>query len=402
MLENLSQITDLMKDNQFMTGGMAAVGFGFFLNYAKTIWANFTDAIKKLTTSELLVTTRHTSYQAISRLAYMKRVKFFCRTYSLSFRKGDFDEEETADDGENENLRPGFGTTLGIYKGKLFWFSKSMLDNKNEVEEKLQLTFLTRNKKYIDLFVTEGAKAFEKENCIRVYAQSQEYWESAIFFSKRKMETVFVNNNIKETLVSKIKQFIENRQWYEDRGIPYKLCILLHGKPGSGKTSLVKALASNFEKDIYYMSDTKQATSHTLANIDKKSSIVLLEDIDSMHDLKARDEDDAKTETTKQVLHNILNMFDGFKTPEGAIFILTTNHIEHLDPAIFRPGRVDMLIEMNELEKDSMIEMFNAFYGTKHGVDFDYVKYIPKTGAELQKLFLEEVAIDAVKKLGEK
>lgn len=395
LTEKIQMLSDLMKENQFLTGGMVTVGFGFFLRYSQQIWNSFVDTIKKVITTELVITTRHTDYQAISKLAYTSRIGFFCRTYSLSFRKDSYD----VDGNENSELRPGFGTTMGVYKGKLFWFSKSMLENKNEVEEKLQITFLTRNKKYIDMFVTEGAKALDKEDGISVYAQSGEYWEGPVFFTKRKMETVFVNNNIKQTLTEKIKNFVENKQWYTDRGIPYKLCIMLHGKPGSGKTSLIKALASHFNKDIYYMTDTKMATAHTMSNINKKNSIVLLEDIDTMHDLKSRKEkkEKATDSISRQILHNLLNLFDGFKTPEGAIFILTTNHIEDLDAAIFRPGRVDMLVEMNELEKDSMIEMFNAFYGNNY--DAEQVDYVPKTGAQLQKIFLEETAETALHKL---
>lgn len=408
LTEKIQYVMDIMKQNQFLTGGVAAVGFSFFLNYSKTAWQNFTTIIRKATTSELTITTRHSSYQAISKLAHDKRLSFFCRTYSLSFKASNrflagLTEDVDADRGKIlDGLRPGFGTTIGIYKGKLFWFTKSMLENKNDIEEKIEIVFLTRKKKYIEEFIVDAMRYSIDESVISVYNQSHEYWGDSISMTKRNMNTVFVNNNIKETLIKRIDAFSNNKKWYIDRGIPYKLCIMLHGKPGSGKTSIIKALASHFSKNIYCLKDTKQMSEQTLSSIDKNTSIILLEDIDTMYNLSPRDNegDKEKSDASKQVLHNLLNLFDGLSTPEGAIFILTTNHIKNIDQALFRPGRVDILMEMNELDKDSMIKMFNSFY-MNNKVDFDNVEYISRTGAELQKIFLEETESCAIERLRE-
>jgi chaperone BCS1 len=81
-------------------------------------------------------------------------------------------------------------------------------------------------------------------------------------------------------------------------------------------------------------------------------------------------------------LHEILNSMDGMQTPDGLKFIVTTNHLDKLDPAIVRPGRIDHVIEIGPLSPDSARQMFRAFYG-REGI----AAYAPRTGAELQQMF---------------
>jgi mitochondrial chaperone BCS1 len=81
-------------------------------------------------------------------------------------------------------------------------------------------------------------------------------------------------------------------------------------------------------------------------------------------------------------LHEILNSMDGMQTPDGLKFIVTTNHLDKLDPAIVQPGRIDDVIEVGPLSIDSARRMFKAFYG-RDGID----GYSPHTGAELQLMF---------------
>ena len=89
-------------------------------------------------------------------------------------------------------------------------------------------------------------------------------------------------------------------------------------------------------------------------------------------------------------LHEILNSMDGMQTPDGLKFIVTTNHLDKLDPAIVRPGRIDDVIEVGPLSIDSARRMFKAFYG-RNGID----GYFPRTGAELQLMFSTMTAEDA-------
>jgi hypothetical protein len=93
-------------------------------------------------------------------------------------------------------------------------------------------------------------------------------------------------------------------------------------------------------------------------------------------------------------LHEILNSMDGMQTPDGLKFIVTTNHLDKLDPAIVRPGRIDDVIEIGPLSLESARRMFRAFYG-REGID----SYSPRTGAELQQMFSTMTAEEADAKL---
>jgi len=61
----------------------------------------------------------------------------------------------------------------------------------------------------------------------------------------------------------------------------------------------------------------------------------------------------------------ILNGMDGITTSEHQILIMTTNHIEHLDPALIRPGRVDHIMRFDYAVKEQIVEMFNVYTGAK-------------------------------------
>ena len=60
---------------------------------------------------------------------------------------------------------------------------------------------------------------------------------------KRPIDSVILDEGISEQIVTDVREFIQNPQWYHDRGIPYRRGYLLHGPPGCGKSSYITALA---------------------------------------------------------------------------------------------------------------------------------------------------------------
>jgi chaperone BCS1 len=101
-------------------------------------------------------------------------------------------------------------------------------------------------------------------------------------------------------------------------------------------------------------------TDQTIADLLQKTpprSLILIEDIDAF--FVARDKQDARIEVS---FSGLLNALDGVAAQEGRIVFLTTNHLERLDRALMRPGRVDRLVELGNASRAQLRTMFLRFY----------------------------------------
>lgn len=168
----------------------------------------------------------------------------------------------------------------------------------------------------------------------------------------RPQESVILKSGQMDRILGFLNNFLENEKPYIDLGAPYHTGLLLHGNPGSGKTSTAKAIAYELGLDVYYIalsSIENDATLNSLMEDVPAKSVVILEDIDVASAVKER-EDNGKGVT----MQGVLNVLDGLMTPHGVIFIMTTNHKENLDNAIVRSGRVDLQEEVDELDTEQL------------------------------------------------
>jgi len=197
---------------------------------------------------------------------------------------------------------------------------------------------------------------------------------------RREFESVILDNDIAERILSDVKEFLASREWYSMRGVPYRRGYLLHGPPGCGKTSYIMALAGKLEYDICQMNLSNSALSDErlsyLLNVAPPKSIVLLEDIDAAF-LSREDLDthaSAYQGLGRVTLSGILNVLDGVASSEERILFMTTNYPERLDPALTRPGRVDMKFYIGYASEVQLSRAFERFYpltdGSPTGKDF--------------------------------
>jgi SpoVK/Ycf46/Vps4 family AAA+-type ATPase len=162
-------------------------------------------------------------------------------------------------------------------------------------------------------------------------------------------------------LICVISQFRDKKEELKGCGFEHKLNIILHGLPGTGKSTAIQAIASYLRRDIYYV-DLKDAKTNEDLNmifehVNKNfpgNSIICIEDIDAMCDVVKRRSTTIKEENctsvissgkSKVTLDYLLNILQGTLTIEDSIFIVTTNHFDLLDPAFVRDGRFDIKIE---------------------------------------------------------
>lgn len=183
---------------------------------------------------------------------------------------------------------------------------------------------------------------------------------------KRPLSSVILDRGIKERIVEDVEDFMARQQWYVDRGVPYRRGYLLYGPPGSGKSSFIKALAGELDLDIAIinlsergMTDDKLA--HLLTKLPART-ILLLEDADAAFMNRRQVDADGYAGATV-TFSGLLNALDGVAAGEERIAFLTTNHIDRLDEALIRPGRVDMTVRISEATRYQAAEIWDRFYG---------------------------------------
>jgi len=204
--------------------------------------------------------------------------------------------------------------------------------------------------------VVEFNKQFEQEVPPKIKVNELDYFRVSGDVTGKDMDHVFFDN--KDTLIADIDLFISRREWYHERGIPYKRGYLFAGSPGNGKTTLTMAIAKRYGRDVYFISLNDVTSDRELRSlfndIEVGNCIVVFEDIDSCF---------TKRKGEKKVsFSGILNCLDGAFYKDGMITIMTTNKPEQLDPALIREGRIDFKLEMSNPPGELVKNYVQKFY----------------------------------------
>jgi len=234
--------------------------------------------------------------------------------------------------------------------------------------------FIKTSLNYFKKFA-DGHKMDKKKLKMFISSQEGDYFTSIGTRPKRSLESIFLPKEKKSNIVQLITRFLDPKtvQLYRDFGINHKLTILLEGVPGTGKSSLIAALASHFNFNLAMISFTPKMTDVSFINSmrmwerkrseetnnddDERDTLLCIEDIDCIFK-ERKSNDESRNMVT---FSGILNALDGITTSENQIVILTTNHIEHLDPALIRPGRVDHIMRFDYAVKEQIKEIFTVY-----------------------------------------
>ncbi|XP_034077333.1 mitochondrial chaperone BCS1 isoform X3 [Gymnodraco acuticeps] len=186
---------------------------------------------------------------------------------------------------------------------------------------------------------------------------------------RRPLSSVVLQEAVAERIVDDVKEFIGNPKWYTDRGIPYRRGYLLYGPPGCGKSSFITALAGELGYSICLMSLSDRSLSddrlNHLLSVAPQQSIILLEDVDAAfvsRDLLPTENPLAYQGMGRLTFSGLLNSLDGVASSEARIVFMTTNFIDRLDPALIRPGRVDLKQYIGNCTHGQLTQMFWRFY----------------------------------------
>jgi len=315
----------------------------------------------------------------------------------------DEDDEEEAELTTGRRKRkvaiiPSVDTTHTIYyRGHWLRITRSKRFQEYGSCGELKISVVARNNDILKRLVLEAKREYEKdaEHRVHIFMADTTYgcwrWNGAR--QKRPMSSIVLEPGVKDMILADCKDFLCSEDWYAERGIPFRRGYLLHGVPGSGKTSLIHSLAGELGLDIYVVSlSSKGMSDNTLANLMgnvPSRCILLLEDLDaaftrgisrdekstgaptgssstssSSSTASAKNKDENNDGSTLS-LSGLLNSLDGVAAAEGRLLFATTNHIERLDPALSRPGRMDVWVNFRNATKWQAEGIFRCFFPSK-------------------------------------
>lgn len=264
---------------------------------------------------------------------------------------------------------------------------------------------------FFSLFINNNEPMFKK------YTLDSNNTFDTLFFPEKKSLLTFVDS------------FQEKTGKFAVKGTPQKLGFLLSGLPGTGKTSIIKALASYTNRHIVNISLSKIKTNQMLHDImfdckfnvgeelplpiQLKDVIFIFEDIDVSSDvchareLQSLDEELEEVQidntTVKRPvldrlnLSGLLNALDGVVDSPNRIIVLTTNNASILDDALVRPGRIDFKLNMHHMQPTCINQMLRHYFPNKE-VDQNN-DYSQMTPAVVQQIICQNDYEDALKLL---
>uniref|UniRef100_M4F821 Protein kinase domain-containing protein n=1 Tax=Brassica campestris TaxID=3711 RepID=M4F821_BRACM len=239
-------------------------------------------------------------------------------------------------------------------------------------------------------------------------------------------DTLAMDPSAKKKIIDDLERFLKRKEFYKRVGKAWKRGYLLYGPPGTGKSSLIAAMANYLKFDVFDLDLSNIYDNGELKRIllsTTNRSILVIEDIDCNAEVRDREDenqeigkargkrkrrddeyDDSEDQDTQLTLSGILNFIDGLWSSFGdeRIIVFTTNHKDRLDPALLRPGRMDMHINMSYctgLAFRTLVSNYLGVDGLNHPLCEEIEKLIDSTEvtpAELAEELMQDDDTDVV------
>ncbi|XP_004512074.1 AAA-ATPase At5g17760-like isoform X2 [Cicer arietinum] len=308
--------------------------------------------------------------------------------------------------------------------------SPNDIHNNNSISVRSEKRYfeLSFHKKYKDIvldsyfpFILDKAKEMKDEERVlkmhtlnTAYCYSGVKWDSINLEHPSTFETLAMEPEMKNAIIEDLNMFVKRKEFYKKVGRAWKRGYLLYGPPGTGKSSLIAAMANYLKFDIFDLqlgNVVRDSDLRKLLLATANRSILVIEDIDCSIDIPERRHGEGRKQNDIQLtLSGLLNFIDGLWSSCGdeRIIIFTTNHKERLDPALLRPGRMDMHIHMSYCSYEGFkilasnyleISHDNPFFGEIEGLIEDIQITPAQVAEELMKNEDSEATLEGFVKL---
>lgn len=276
----------------------------------------------------------------------------------------------------------GSGKHFFFYRGQPIMLHRSMMQENNGdvIKEIITLTKFGRSHNLFHELVKDNTPTKHKALSISTWAQGE--WRQTSELDAGGLETIALDKEIREFFVEQMDNFKNGKDTYRRLGLAYKMTVILHGLTGSGKTCLIRALAAQYRMNVCILDLNEISAVNLVAALGSVpgNSLLLVEDFDSARHLHTRvekkkvEEVKSKTVDTRSVadkvieeftggsLSGTLNALDGISSLNNVVVFLTTNHLEKIDTAVYRPGRVDHIVELPKPSITAIREHFEYCY----------------------------------------
>ncbi len=364
-----SQYMEFAKINPVIGGVLALWGAGvatIFTRYLPNMIR--TVILKQFTMSVTLHNQDDLFYNFIE---WYERIGFSLKSRTLRAMSG-----KSSSVGPRISI--GYGTHYFWCGMRLYWAQRVQEPTQmGTVRESITISTLGRTQKSIRGMLNQCIP-IRSRDLTRVFV-FRDYWCMVSEQSARAMETIFIPQRDKDKLIDVISKFANNRPFYNRTGIPYRLGLAFHGVPGTGKTSMARALCHHLERDLYVLDMAKLDNDKLMEAFNSLPNccFVLIEDIDTYSHCTKRVAQGnalpnlpngdagvikAVQELSGITLSGVLNAIDGAVATSDRILVVTTNHFEKLDFALKRKGRIDHDIHFDYMDGETVRAMMMQTY----------------------------------------
>ncbi len=364
MWESFLQTLQAQLSNQVVAGAVALGLVGVVAASLRKLPVALWSQLQRALVVTVTLDSRNEVFEAFMDWLDDQRMARRSRWFMVVQSKPAVAEEASSGDVPPLQSSPAPGLHFFWHRGHLMWLHREIAMNL-QVIETVRLSTLFARRATVDALLQDvlAHAGQRRANRLALYAVDRwgEQWHLADAKPRRSLDSVVLDADAARSLHDDIHGFFDRRDWYAKLGIPWRRGYLLYGPPGTGKTSVAYALAGELKLKLCALSLTNpKLNDHSIADLLQRTpprSLILIEDIDAF--FNARDKQDSRIEVS---FSGLLNALDGVAAQEGRIVVLTTNHRERLDPALIRPGRIDVAVELGNATADQVRRLFLRFF----------------------------------------